>query len=402
MTKFDPVERVGVHKVALTFLTEFGWIEREQPISDFGIDMHVEIVQNQIPSGQIIAIQIKSGMSYFSEETEKSIIYRGKKKHLDYWLNQSLPVLIILYNPNSEKSYWEFIYSSKITELEKGWKIEIPKRNLLTESKEKITKVYSNPNHYTTLSISDTSHIGARRISAKILVECTQAKNKFSMKNMIPSIIEKLKLSDYYGNEIIKKNYQDKPADIVFLFFYDGIQQVERGLTFCRAIWNNKNCKYPLAPFTADEVINEIEIIWDTNYSAFTDFIPDNELPKGFYLDKADDVFKKSKIIYNQLNQQLSEYQKKGNYKKLLSSILFLQSDLDDLNNNALNEGFPPLECQEIDSLISGIVVSLHNILIITNDKDRDESNVVHLLKDYLRVVEEKLPFYEYERKKVK
>ncbi|WP_417602402.1 DUF4365 domain-containing protein [Owenweeksia hongkongensis] len=401
MTKFNPIERIGVHKVALTFLTEFGWIEREQPISDFGIDMHVEIVQNLIPTGQIIALQIKSGMSYFSEENEKSIIYRGQKKHLDYWLNQSLPVLIVLYNPDSEKSYWEFVSSSKITELEKGWKIEIPKTNILTLSKEKITQVYSNPNHYTTLNISDTSHIGARRISAKILVESTQAKSKFSMKNMIPSIVEKLKLSDYYGNERIRENFKDKPADIVFLFFYDGIQQVERGLTFCRAIWNNKNCKYPLSPFVADEVVDEIEIIWDTNYSAFTDFIPDNELPKGFYLDNADDVFKKSKIIYDILNKELSEYQKKGNYKKLLSSILFLQSDLDNLNNNPLNEGFPPLECQYIDSLISGIVVFLHNILIIANDRNRDEKNVIYLLKDYLRAVEEKLPFYEYERKKV-
>lgn len=402
MTKFNPIERIGVHKVALTFLSEFSWIEREQPISDFGIDMHVEIVQNQIPSGQILALQIKSGISYFSEETKNSIIYRGKKKHLDYWLNQSLPVLIILYNPISDKSYWEFVNSSKIIELEKGWKIEIPKINLLSESKEEITKVYSNPNHYTTLSVSDTSHIGARRISAKILVESTQAKSKFSMKNMIPSIVEKLKFSDYYGNDTIKKKYQNKPADIVFLFFYDGIQQVDRGLTFCRAIWNDKNCEYPLSPFTADEITNEIEIIWDKTYADFTDFIPENELSKGFYLDKADDIFNKSKAIYNKLNDELSEYEEKGSYKNLLSSILFLQSDLDDLNNNALNEGFPPLECQDIDSLISGIVVFLHNIIIIANDKKRDEENVVYLLKDYLRAVEEKLPFYEYERKKVK
>lgn len=118
-------------------------------------------------------------------------------------------------------------------------------------------------------------------------------------------------------------------------------------------------------------------------------------------MDNADDAFKKSKTIYHTLNQELSEYQKIGNYKKLLSSILFLQSDIENLNNNPLKEGFPPLECQDIDSLISGIVVFLYNIIIIANDRNRDEKNVIYLLKDYLQAVEEKLPFYEYERKKV-
>ena len=168
MTKFDPIERIGVHQVALTFLQKYGWIEREQPISDFGIDMHIEIVQDNIPTGQIFALQIKSGMSYFKEESNDSFIYRGKKKHLDYWLSQSLPVLIVLYNPETKNSYWEFVNSSKVENLDKGWKIKIPKSNILDESIDNIKKFYSNPNHYTTINISDTSHNGARRISAKI------------------------------------------------------------------------------------------------------------------------------------------------------------------------------------------------------------------------------------------
>ena len=71
MTQFNPIERIGVHEVALVFLKAFGWIEREQPISDFGIDMHVEIVQEGRPTGQMIALQIKSGKSFFEEKNNK-------------------------------------------------------------------------------------------------------------------------------------------------------------------------------------------------------------------------------------------------------------------------------------------------------------------------------------------
>jgi len=403
MTKFTPIDRIGVHKIALIFLQKFGWVEREQPISDFGIDMHVEIVQNQKPTGQIFALQIKSGRSYFSEENENSFVYRGQKKHLDYWLSHSLPVLIVLYNPENNCSYWEFIDSSKVVNLEKGWKLEIPKKNILEKSIDKIKQFYSNPNHYTTLNTSDASHNGARRISAKILVESIQAQNRFSMKKMIPHIIEKFRNSDYYRNEITKKKHGDKLADVVLLFFYDGIQQVERGLPFCRVIWNEENCKFPVNPFTPDEVIvNNIGIAWDKNYTIFSDLIPENELPKGFYLETADHIYSKCKVLFKEISQMLERYDNTDNYKEFLEAILFLESQLDDLNDNQLIDGLAPLECQDIDSLISGIVINLHNILIIAKDLNREERNVVYLVRDYLNKVKEELPFYEYERSKTK
>ncbi len=101
--------------MALIFLEQYGWIEREQPISDFGIDMHLEIVDDSKPTGQIFALQVKSGESYFKEETAQGFIYRGENKHLDYWLSQSMPVLIIIYNPKHNKAFWVQVAPSNIT-----------------------------------------------------------------------------------------------------------------------------------------------------------------------------------------------------------------------------------------------------------------------------------------------
>lgn len=39
---------------------------------------------NVLPEKKLIAVQIKSGNSYFKELTPNSIIYRGKRKHYDY------------------------------------------------------------------------------------------------------------------------------------------------------------------------------------------------------------------------------------------------------------------------------------------------------------------------------
>lgn len=403
MTQYDPIERIGIHQVALVFLKYFGWIEREQPISDFGIDMHVEIVDNGIPTGQIIALQIKSGTSYFSEESEQSVIYRGQKKHLDYWLDHSLPTLIVLFEPNSENIYWEFVDSRKIKVLDKGWKMEIRKTNILKDSKNEIAKLYTNPNHYTNYKVNDVSHAGARRITAKILIESSQAKNKFSMMMMIPNIIEKFKKSDYYRNETTKISHSGKLADIVFLFFYDSIQQVDRGLPFCRAIWNDKDCKYPLNPFIPEEVIQEnIGIIWDRDNDIFKDFISENEFSKGHYLNISDQLFEDSKLLYDSLQKEFLEYNKNNDFEIFKDSVLFKETELEMVAQNPLlNDGFAPLECQDIDSLISSITSFLHNILLVIKDSSRSENNIVYLVKDYLNEIQGKLNVYEYERKKV-
>lgn len=57
-------ERLGVSKLDHYF-SSYGWLFREQMIHDYGIDAHVEITNENYPTGELIAIQIKSGMSFF-------------------------------------------------------------------------------------------------------------------------------------------------------------------------------------------------------------------------------------------------------------------------------------------------------------------------------------------------
>lgn len=402
MRQFEPIERVGIHRTALVFLEDFGWIEREQPISDFGVDMHVEIVDDGNPTGQIFALQIKSGSSYFREETATGFIYRGDNRHLEYWLSQSVPVLIILYEPESKSIFWEQVISSKVSKTESAWKIEIPKSNLLDKSESGLLKIYNNPNHYTVMNVSDISHAGARRIEGRILVEGSYARSRIAMKKMIPEIINKFKSSDYHRNEITKQQYLNKDADVVFIFFYDSIQQVERGLTFCRAIWNNIECQYPLSPFDPDEIISEVEIKWDIEYPDINQFINKNQLPKGDYLEKAHAAFSHLKLLHEEINRVYNSYQEDGNFRRLIDSLNTKEQRFNLLIHNPLQDGLPPLECLVLDQLIQEAQALIHNIWIVISDKKRDEQNISFLIKDYLKMADKKIQYYDYELMKVR
>lgn len=140
-------ERLGVYEIGKQ-ISKQGMIFREQPTDDYGIDAQIETMENGYASGKLIAAQIKSGESFFHETTETSFVFRGKRKHYDYWLNHSLPVIIVLYNPITDESYWQVVNERNAMLTDKNWKIEVPKKNLLSEAKWELIKISDNQTEY--------------------------------------------------------------------------------------------------------------------------------------------------------------------------------------------------------------------------------------------------------------
>lgn len=143
--RYTKTERIGINTVESIFLKSFGWIFREQPIVDMGIDAQVEYVNEKRPTGKLIGIQIKTGLSHFYETDEGFTFYLDETHYL-YWMNHSLPVLLIGHIPEYEITIWQYVDKNTVEETKKGWKIEIPKSNLLTDltSKYQIKEIITS------------------------------------------------------------------------------------------------------------------------------------------------------------------------------------------------------------------------------------------------------------------
>lgn len=141
--RYNPIEDEGVNTIGLIFTKEFQWIFREQQKADMGIDAHVEVCENGNPLGRLIALQIKSGESWFREKTADGFIFRGSLEHLDYWQEHSLPVVIALYNPSNSKVFWQIVIPKFIKKTSKAWKISVPFCNQLNRSSLMTLKEYS-------------------------------------------------------------------------------------------------------------------------------------------------------------------------------------------------------------------------------------------------------------------
>jgi hypothetical protein len=93
----------------------------------------LEIVEDQHPTGKLIALQIKAGQSFFKEEVEGAYVFRTDNKHIAYWVGHSMPVVLILYNPETMQGYWQHISQQAVETTGIGWKLCVPKVSIFEE-----------------------------------------------------------------------------------------------------------------------------------------------------------------------------------------------------------------------------------------------------------------------------
>lgn len=114
------VASIGVTRTQLAVEAGLGWLFREQPTEDYGIDAHAEVVDADLVKGRLLAMQIKSGSSWFRERGPGGWWFRPDAEHIQYWINHSLPVVVVLYHPERERCYWQLVNRETLEESRRG------------------------------------------------------------------------------------------------------------------------------------------------------------------------------------------------------------------------------------------------------------------------------------------
>ncbi len=198
MSRHNPKERIGVHKVALFFEENFNWIFREQTVVDVGIDALIEKSYNGEPRGKFIAAQIKSGSGNF-HKGENGYVYYISKVHFYYWTNLDLPVLLLGYFPEESAIYWEVITPKTVKRTKKKWKLELPfNKKLSCDSYNEIDQIISK----------------GKKLSNKI--NTSQYLSKISGRDKYIFIVESINLLTHYNALLIEKMNAEKPKIALF------------------------------------------------------------------------------------------------------------------------------------------------------------------------------------------
>lgn len=136
-----------------------GWISRDQTRHDFGVDLHFEVAgQRGEATGRLIAVQVKSGASYFARPTRGGWWYYPSDQHRRYWLNHSLPVVLALHDDRTGLTYWAHVAPESMEPTAMGGsKILIPAAYVLDEHAFIVLRTIANrPEPVSTGAFLDT------------------------------------------------------------------------------------------------------------------------------------------------------------------------------------------------------------------------------------------------------
>ena len=102
----DFTERFGIRAVEDAVLAA-RCIWRETPLRDVGIDGQIEHrLASGVVTGRLVAVQVKSGSTYFASRSDTDVAYTPKEKHRAYWARHPLPVILVLHEPDTGRSIW--------------------------------------------------------------------------------------------------------------------------------------------------------------------------------------------------------------------------------------------------------------------------------------------------------
>lgn len=190
------IERRGVHHCG-EIAERNNWMFREQPIDDVGIDAHMEFIESTGKPKQLLALQIKSGSSWFKEKKDNYIIFRYiNERQYNYWTMNSLPCIVVLYNPDDDMCIWEKLTVETIEKTKggKGFLVKVPLNQVFLNdlSNEKLLSFTNLPQHITNYNflLSQKKFMQIIHDGGKIRLHSTEWVNKSSGRGETEPIVD--------------------------------------------------------------------------------------------------------------------------------------------------------------------------------------------------------------------
>ncbi|KAF1290206.1 DUF4365 domain-containing protein [Candidatus Enterococcus leclercqii] len=203
----NSTEREGVYHCG-KIAARNNWMFREQPVDDVGIDAHMELTESSGEAKQLLALQIKSGASWFKEKKDDYIIFRDiNDRQYNYWTTNSLPCIVVLYNPDDNMCIWQKLTTETIEKTKggkgKGFFVKVPLAQVFlnaSSNKELIsfTKLPEHVANYNFL-LSQKKFMNIIQAGGTIKLHSTEWINKSSGRGATELIVDDGKSIEEYS-----------------------------------------------------------------------------------------------------------------------------------------------------------------------------------------------------------
>lgn len=406
MSDTGSIDRRGVGIATETF-EALGMAFREQNVRDFGIDAHVELVENGRPTGRILGVQLKTGASYFEEASSDGFWFRFTKRHKEYWTDHSLPVLVLLCDPSDRSIYWQRIAHDTVESTGDGWKIMVPRAQVVGPSsaadiRNAATRIA--PAHlYSVTRLEDVSHATAKRYSLDIVLSGAPTKAE------IASVIRQVTLATigerYYRDKNIEARWGDTDAHVVWTFVYASVQDAPNANWLCQSLWVDPTLPDSDSPIRiVGENIGLSTIVeWSQQYRERAEIFARAAVSKRAFLSEVDRTCSR----LHELLQPLTSTTGRAAvpHQRIREQCVKIEGEVETLYERGIALGVPPVECTDLNAVFQQVILAAHNVVLpfaAWTKGTWPPSNQVSIAMEGLKSFFRQLPKFQFEREKVR
>lgn len=364
--------RIGIHLTAAAFELA-GFAFREQTV-DFGIDAIVELIAEGSPTGRIIAVQVKSGESYFKEADSNSYVFRTDRKHLDYWLGHTLPVVICLCDTDSQIVYWQSIIPEHVISTGKGVKVLVPRAQTVSlASTQQLTDLVTPvipTSRYSVIGPEDVSHGTAKRYSFKILLNQPVAREE-AVALMRHVTYEGAKRS-YNRSDLAAQRWGDADADVVWTYLYPTLQDLNSSNRLAQSQWVRPTLPDSARPLKLKglDLGDGFVVAWNPQHSVLAEMAASTQMPKEEYLRELDQVIDTLRSAQQTLllatkRLESGSTDETGFLVELAPSL----GSIANAEDRLFSMGTAPIDCNPVDLKASSFAAHLSNVVLYFTEK---------------------------------
>lgn len=372
-TENDRTDRRGV-AIAMEALESLGFAFREQKESDYGIDAHAELIESQAPTGRVLGLQIKSGTSYLSHQTDRAIVYRADAAHVDYWIDHALPVLILICDIPNRTVFWHPISRETALMTGKGYRFDIPiDQTLCASARPKLTDLLTpiaSGDRFTIFKTDDVSHGSARRLSFRVVINGTASKSEIA--SIVRQVTTVGSQGRYFRGPLVESAWGDVDAHVVSTFVYPSAEDEARCNHICRSLWVSESLEESARPasFMGENIGHGIIVEWSRHYRSFAALVSANTMTKEAYLGIVIPVIEELRGLLAGIDSELVSLSagEKTEASFLQETNAYLQR-IDEIYMITSNFPYAPFECKSMDDVFNRLIAGLHNVFVYYSDR---------------------------------
>ncbi len=405
----DRTARRGI-ALSIEAFEALGFAFREQHESDYGIDAHVEFIEDDKATGRLLAVQVKTGESYFSESTGNEYVFRADATHIEYWINHALPVIVCLADLDNKVAYWQVITGETAESTGSGYKVLVPKNHKvnvdsLPALRDMLTMVIPQE-RYTLLNTDDVSLGTAKRYSFKAALNSTFSKSETA--SLVRQMTAEGAKRRYHRNHLVERRWGDSDAEVVWAFVYPSMTDYANNNYYCRGLWINPSLPENQRPvaFSGENVGDGTIVDWNPNYSQLAEMFSMYEATKEEYLAAAgpliEDLGSLIQYFHSALDALSSGQVQKETFLRQSQHQLDRATSIDTQVGDLPGA---PYECKEVDNLLQQIAASVANVPILYSQRsavDWSDASRLFQASEQVQDAGSSMEALRYELRKIK